>query len=71
VIKPSLNWLLKLFEEKVIEEKTILIVDAGTAIAALITFTLQIAGWNSHVARNASDAKAWLAKRLPNFLNKR
>lgn len=49
-------------------ETTILIIEDEPAVAELITFTLQAAGWKSHVAGSVAAAGGWLADQTPHLV---
>ena len=51
-----------------IENATILVVEDEPAIATLIAFTLQAAGWNTHVAATVSAAITWMEERTPQLV---
>ena len=50
------------------EDASILVVEDDPAVAALITFTLQLAGWKYHVENSLSAAANWLSLRSPRLI---
>lgn len=50
------------------KEITILIVEDEPAVAALIKFTLQAAGWRTHVVDSVAAANDWLTTRIPHLV---
>lgn len=50
------------------EETTILVVEDEPAVAALIIYTLEAAGWKGYVAGSVAAANDWLAMKTPHLV---
>lgn len=50
------------------EETTILVVEDEPAVAALIVFTLEAAGWTGYVADRVAAASDWLENKTPHLV---